>query len=476
MSSIVSASSPGERLKSAGAWFKRLITSSPSRFAIIIFALLILVFTVLLSLPIASANRTVTPLADALFTAVSTICVTGLSTVDMATHWSPFGHVVVFVGVNIGALGVLTLASLMGMLISKRLGLRAKLMAAGDTNPLRAHGGPVNESQTVRLGEVGQLLTTVALSTLIIEGVLAVLLYPALVAAGVDAVTALWEAPYFAAMAFTNTGFAPNAGGVAVFADDYLVLTLLMAGVFLGSIGFPVIYSLAKHVWHVKRWSLHTKLTLVTTVLLFVLGAAVFLILEYNNPRTFGSMDAADTTFQAFFLSAMTRSGGFSVIDIADLNGSSQLVATMLMFVGGGSASTAGGIKVTTLAVLAIAVWSEAKGRQAVEVFGRRIPSDVQRVALSVVAWGATIVALSTIVISQITKADLSHVLFDVVSAFATVGLSSGLTAELPDSGAYVLAATIFMGRVGTVTLAAAVAATSRSQLYSLPVERPIVG
>ena len=476
MSSIVSASSPGERLKSAGAWVKRLITSSPSRFAIVIFALLILVFTVLLSLPIASASHTVTPLADALFTAVSTICVTGLATFDMATYWSPFGHVLIFVGVNIGALGVLTLASLMGMLISKRLGLRAKLMAAGDTNPLRAHGGPVNESQTVRLGEVGQLLTTVALSTLIIEGVLAVLLYPALVMSGVDAVAALWEAPYFAAMAFTNTGFAPNEGGVAVFADDYLVLTLLMAGVFLGSIGFPVIYTLAKHVWHVKRWSLHTKLTLVTTVLLFVLGAAVFLILEYNNPRTFGSMDAADTTFQAFFLSAMTRSGGFSVIDIDDLNGSSQLVASMLMFVGGGSASTAGGIKVTTLAVLAIAVWSEAKGRQSVEVFGRRIPSDVQRVALSVVAWGATIVALSTIVISQITKADLSHVLFDVVSAFATVGLSSGLTAELPDSGAYVLAATIFMGRVGTVTLAAAVAATSRSQLYSLPVERPIVG
>jgi trk system potassium uptake protein TrkH len=148
----------------------------------------------------------------------------------------------------------------------------------------------------------------------------------------------------------------------------------------------------------------------------------------------------------------------------------------MLMFVGGGSASTAGGIKVTTLAVLAIAVWSEARGRQSVEVFGRRIPSDVQRVALSVVAWGATIVALSTIIIAQITKADISHVLFDVISAFGTVGLSTGLTAELPDSASYVLATTIFMGRVGTVTLAAAVAATSRSQYYSLPVERPIVG
>ncbi|HWS51797.1 MAG TPA: potassium transporter TrkG [Microbacterium sp.] len=476
MSTIVSASSPAERLKRVTTWLKHLVTSSPSRFAIVIFALLILVFTVLLSLPLASASGTVTRLSDALFTAVSTICVTGLATLDMAEHWSPFGHAVIFVGVNIGGMGVLTLASLMGLAISKRLGLRAKLIAAGDTNPLRAHGGVVNESQTVRLGEVGQLLTTVALSTLVIEGTLAVLLYPGLLMAGIHPVTALWEAPYYAAMAFTNTGFTPNAGGVTVFADDYFVLTLLMIGVFLGSIGFPVIYTLAKHVWHVRKWSLHSKLTLITTGLLFVLGAAVFLILEYDNPKTFGSMDAVDTTFQAFFLSAMTRSGGFSVVDIGELNGSSLVAGSMLMFVGGGSASTAGGIKVTTLAVLAIAVWSEAKGRQSVEAFGRRIPSDVQRVALSVVAWGATIVALSTIIIAQITKAPIAEVLFDVISAFGTVGLSTGLTENLPDSASYVLAATIFMGRIGTVTLAAAVAATSRSQYYSLPVERPIVG
>lgn len=476
MSGMTSASAPRRGVHRVVRHIKHVVTSSPSRFAIAIFAALILLFTGLLSLPIASASRTITPLSDALFTAVSTICVTGLSTVDMSTHWSGFGQVIIFIGVNIGGLGVLTLASLLGMVISRRLGLSAKLLAAGDTNPLRAHGGPVNESQTVRLGEVGQLLTTVALSALIIEASLAVLLYPALVMAGVDPFAALWEAPYFAAMSFTNTGFAPNAGGVAVFGDDYLVLILLMAGVFLGSIGFPVIYSLAKHVWHVKRWSLHTKLTLVTTVLLFFIGAGVFLLLEFDNPATFGSMDATETTMHAFFLSSMTRSGGFNVIDMADLNGSSMLVASMLMFVGGGSASTAGGIKVTTLAVLAIAVWSEAKGRPSVEAFGRRIPSDVQRVALSVVAWAATIVALSTIIITQITKYPVVDVLFDVISAFGTVGLTSGVTGELPTSASYVLAATIFMGRVGTVTLAAAVAATSRSQLYSLPVERPIVG
>lgn len=470
--------SPSSRRRGRDAWhfFRRIVTSSPSRFAILIFAGLILLFTALFSLPIASASGTVTHLSDALFTAVSTICVTGLATVDMATHWSPFGHVLVFLGVNIGGMGVLTLASVLGMVISKKLGLRAKLLAAGDSNPLRAHGGVVNEGQTVRLGEVGQLLTTVAMSLIFIELVVAVALYPGLVMAGIPPLAALWEAPYYSAMAFTNTGFAPNATGVLEFVDDYFVLSVLMVGAFLGSIGFPVIYTLAKHHFHVKRWSLHTKLTLITTTILLVAGAAVFIILEFDNPRTFGSMDAGDTTFQSFFLSTMTRSGGFSVIDISDLNGSSKLAISMLMFVGGGSASTAGGIKVTTLAVLAIAVWSEARGRQSVQAFGRRIPSDVQRVALSVVAWGATIVALSTIIITQITKASTEDVLFDVISAFGTVGLTTGLTESLPDPAVYVMALTIFMGRVGTVTLAAAVAATTRTQLYSLPVERPIVG
>jgi len=457
-------------------FFRDLTQRSPARFAILIFLSLILVFTGLFSLPVAAANGQVTPFADAFFTAVSTICVTGLATVDMATHWSPFGHVLVFVGVQIGALGVLTLASILGLVISRRLGLRAKLIAASDSNPLRTHGGPVNEGQTVQLGQIGSLLATVALSTLVIETIIAILLYPGLIVAGVPWDVALWEAPFYAAMSFTNTGFTPNAEGLAPFRHDYFFLTVLMAGVFLGSIGFPVIYTLLRQRWRVRRWSLHAKLTVITTVGLFFLGGVVFLVLEYDNLLTLGTNDAWDTTFQAFFLSAMTRSGGFAILDIGQLNQSSLLVACMLMFVGGGSASTAGGIKVTTLAIIALAVISEAKGRASNQVFGRRIPSDVLRVALSVVAWGSTIVALSTIIITQITKADLGDVLFDVISGFATVGLSTGLTETLPDPAVYVLAITIVMGRVGTVTLAAAVAATSRSQLYSLPVERPIVG
>ncbi|WP_424922869.1 TrkH family potassium uptake protein [Agromyces protaetiae] len=453
-----------------------LARHSPSRFAILIFAGLVLVFTLLFSLPIARAGDTATPLHDALFTAVSVICVTGLATVDMATYWSPFGNALVFIGVNIGGVGVLTLATTLGLVISRRLGLRAKLMAASDTNPSRLHAGPVSERQAVRLGEVGGLLATVAISALVIEGAIALLLLPSMFAAGYDPLHSIWYAFYYSAMAFTNTGFNPNPGGLDPFQHDYWMQSLLLAGVFLGSLGFPVIFALARGWRHPHRWSVHVKLTLTTTIILFFLGALVFLVLEYNNPETYGKLDAGGTVFQSFFISGMTRSGGFATIDMHALNGSSQLVASMLMFVGGGSASTAGGIKVTTLAVLFLAAFAEARGQQSMEAFGRRIPRDILRLSVSVVLWGATIVAVASVLILQITKAPFENVLFDVISAFATCGLSTGLTASLPPEGVYIMSATMFMGRVGTVTLAAALAASQRRQLFKRPEERPIVG
>ncbi|MFF2273514.1 TrkH family potassium uptake protein [Agromyces sp. NPDC058136] len=453
-----------------------LVKSSPSRFAILVFAALIMLFTLLFSLPIASADGRITPLHDALFTAVSVICVTGLATVDMATYWSPFGHGLVYLGVNIGGVGVLTLATTLGFVISRRLGLRAKLMAASDTNPSRIHVGPVAERQAVRLGEVGGLLFTVAISALVIEAAIAIGLMPSMLAAGYDVGHSIWYSLYYSAMAFTNTGFSPNPGGLLPFEHDYWMQSLLMIGVFLGSLGFPVIFALSRAWRQPRKWSVHVKLTLTTTVILFVAGAAMFLLLEHANPKTYGHLDAGPTIFQSFFMSAMTRSGGFATIDMHDLYGSSQLVSSMLMFIGGGSASTAGGIKVTTLAVLFLAAFAEARGAPSMEAFGRRIPRDMLRLSVSVVLWGSTIVAGASIAILQITKAPFENVLFDVISAFATCGLSTGLTAELPPEGVYVMAATMFMGRVGTVTLAAALAASQRRQLFKRPEERPIVG
>ena len=453
-----------------------LARHSPARFAILVFTALILVWTLLLSLPISSHARSGTPLADALFTAVSVICVTGLSTVDMATHWSGFGNALIFIGVNIGGVGVLTLASILGLVVSRRLSLRARLMAASDSNASRIQAGPVNEGQAVRLGEVGNLLATVAFSALAIELIAAVILFPRMLAHGYDLGHAVWYSFYYAAMAFTNTGFTPNAAGLTPFVHDYLFLGALMFAVIAGAIGFPVIFALVRLWRQPRRWSVHVKLTLFTFAVLLVAGTIMYIWLEFDNPRTFGDQNAFDTVFQSFFMSVMTRSGGFSTIDISDLHSSSLLVTDMLMFIGGGSASTAGGIKVTTLAVLFLAAFAEARGRTSMEAFGRRIPRDILRLAVSVVLWGATTVAVSSILLLHITKQSLDIVLFDVISAFATCGLSTGLTQDLPDSGVYVLAATMFMGRVGTVTLAAALAASTSRQLFRRPEERPIVG
>jgi Trk-type K+ transport system membrane component len=249
-----------------------------------------------------------------------------------------------------------------------------------------------------------------------------------------------------------------------------------MIGVFAGAIGFPVIFVLSRNLRRPRRWSLHVKLTILTSFLLLFGGAIAYLILEFNNPRTMADMDAGQRVLQSFFISSMARSGGFATLDMSQLDGSSLLVTDMLMFIGGGSASTAGGIKVTTLAILFLAAFAEARGATEMEAFDRRIPSDVLRLGVSVVLWGATLVAGATIVLLLMTDEPLDYVLFDVISAFATCGLTSGFTQSSSDAAQYVLAATMFFGRIGTVTLAAALAASQRRQLFRKSEERPIVG
>ncbi len=466
--------------RSSKSWIDALVHSSPPRFAILIFSGLILIWTALLSLPIASRSGEVTPLADALFTAVSAICVTGLSTVDMAAHWSLFGELVILAGLQIGGIGVLTLASILGLTVTRRLGLRQRLLAAGDTNPLRMSKG-ASESQAVGLGDIGGLLGSVAISVLVIEAALTILIAPRLMLDGYSLLRSLWDGFYLAASAFTNTGFVPLPGGLDPYATDFYLLSVLAVGVFLGSIGFPVIFALYRYItgggWRAhKRLGLHAKLTLTTTLIFVVFGWLLIALLEFNNPDTFGSQNLGQTLFSSGYMSVMTRSGGLGIIDPLDMNSSTMLVMDMLMFVGGGSASTAGGIKVTTIAVLFLAAYAEARGYQEMQAFGRSIPNEVLRLAISVLIWGATIVLISSTIIMQLTKVSLDVALFEVISAFGTCGLSTGLSAELPDAGKYTLIATMWLGRVGTVTMAAAVAATSRTRLYKHPEERPIVG
>jgi Trk-type K+ transport system membrane component len=448
--------------------------ATPARFALLVFAGLTAVFAILFSLPAATTSGRAAPLVDAIFTAVSVICVTGLSTVDMATFWSPLGHVFIFVGVEIGGIGVLTLASILGLIISRKLGLRQKLLAAGDANPLNLRKGVRADAQALQLGETGGLILTVAVSVLVIELAAAALLFPRMLLQGADPWTAAWQSVYTSAMAFTNTGFLPSSAGLGPYAHDAWFLIVLMLAVGLGAIGFPVIHTLARNPWRPRTWSLHVKLTITTFLLLLVGGAVFFIALQWDGAQA--GMDPGQRILQSFFQSSMARSGGFSTVDYGHLDGASLFVTDMLMFVGGGSASTAGGIKVTTLAILFLGAFAEARGVDDMEAYRRRIPSDVMRLAVSVVLWGATTVAAATITLLVITGDRLDYVLFDVISAFATCGLSTGFTASASEPAQYVLAATMFLGRIGTVTLAAALAASTRRQLFRRPEERPIVG
>lgn len=452
------------------------ISRSPARFALTVFSSLIIVFSFLLSLPLAAASGEWTNPVTAFFTAVSVVCVTGLAVVNMAEHWSLVGEIIIFIGVQIGALGVLTLASSLGLIFAGKLGLKAKLRAASDSNPMRIRSGPVSESQEIRLSDVGGLLLTITVSTLIIEVVIAALLLPRFLSYGLDALEAIWHSAFYAAMSFTNTGFTPNAEGLGAYNGDAWIMILLSLAVILGSLGFPVIFAFIRHFRKPKHWSLHVKLTVTVTAILLFGGTALFLMLELGNAATFGTAEPGDMLLQAFFLSSMTRSGGFSTIDIEQLTGASRLAANMWMFIGGGSASTAGGIKVTTLAILFLAVVAEAKGKKDIEAFDRRIPHDVLRIAVSVLFLSATTICATVILLLALGQGSLDDVLFDTISAFGTVGLSTGYTAAASEIEQIILALTMVIGRIGTITLSVALLSSSRIQRFRRPEERPIIG
>ncbi len=441
----------------------RVANSSPARLTLIVFALVILLFTALLSLPISASDGKVTPFHDALFTAVSAVCVTGLTTVSTALHWTFFGQLVILIAIFVGGLGILTLASLMALTVSKRLGVRGKLIAQEAMN-------------ASRLGEVGTLLRIVITTSVCIEIALALMLAPRFMLLGESFPQALWHAVFYSISAFNNAGFTPHSDGVVPYENDLWVLVPLMLGGFIGSLGFPVLMVLLSTGFRVKRWNLHTKLTVQVSLILLAAGAILWGFMEWSNPATIGNMGTGDKITHSIFASVMTRSLGFNIVDMNSMNSSTMLLSDALMFAGGGSASTAGGIKVTTLAVMFLAIVAEARGDNDVKIYGRTIPQGTLRVAISVIMMGATLVMVATGALLAISGQNLDRVLFEAISAFATVGLSTGLSAQLPPAGVYVLSILMFAGRVGSITLASALALRQRRQLFHYPEERPIIG
>ena len=457
----------GRRMLALRGWVDKAAREYPARLAMTVFAAVITLIWLLLLPPWATTSGRGASIVDALFTATSAVCVTGLVVHDTATYWSEYGHVVILVGIKVGGLGVMTLASLLGLAVSRRLGLTQKLLTASET-------------KTERLGEVGALLRTIIITATSIELCIALLLFPRFIALGDPAGMAAWHALFYGVSSFNNAGFVPTADGLLPFASDWFVLVPIALGVFIGSLGFPVILNIITHRRRRHHWirslSLHTKLTVTTSLALFVGGALLIGALEWSNPATFGAQDGATRVLSSIVASVMPRSGGFSSVDTSQMYQESWLATDALMFVGGGSASTAGGIKVTTLAVMLLAILSEARGDKDTDAFGRRIPRDTLRLSIAVVFMGATAVLITCLALLRLTPYSLSEVLFEAISAYATVGLSTGITPHLPDAALYWLSGLMFVGRVGVISLLGALALRDRRRIVRFPEERPIIG
>lgn len=327
-----------------------------------------------------------------------------------------------------------------------------------------------------RLGEVGSVLRTVAVTSIVIEGTIALVLIPRFLLLGESLGQGVWHGIFYAVSSFNNAGFTPHSDGIVPYGHDLWILIPISLGVVIGSVGFPVILVLQQNLVVFSRWNLNAKLTVIGTLVLFVAGSFAWGALEWNNNKTIGELSVADKVLNATFASIMTRSGGFNLVDMNDITPVTALLTDLLMFIGGGSASTAGGIKITTITVVFLAILAEARGDQFVVAFGRTIPDTVLRIAISVIMMSATFVFIGTAAIMLMSGASLQRSLFEVISAYATCGLSTGLSAELPNSGVYLLSVLMLIGRVGTITVATGLAMRSRRRLYKFPEERPIIG
>lgn len=453
---------PGSRLPRR--LLHRLRRPHPAQVVLFGFGVAAVAGALLLMLPFAKAGAGGATPVEAVFTAFSAISVTGHIIVDTPTYWSPFGLVVILALIQLGGFGVMTFASVVGLVVVRRLSLSSRLSTAA-------------EAKSLGLDDIGRLVVGVVRISLVIEAAAALVLTVRFATGyGYGWHEAAWLGLFHGVSAFNNAGFSLFSDSIIGFAADPVVSLTICAAVILGGLGFPVIMQLRKHLRSPRRWSMNTRIVLAATPVLLVLGTVYITVIEWDNPATLGALDPGARILAGFFHSVQTRTAGFNSVDIGAMHESTWLGMDVLMLIGGGPAGTAGGIKVTTFAVLFFILLAEVRGDGVVNVFGKRLSRAVHRQAIAVVLVSLGVVVVSTGAIMLLSDLGLGRVLFEVISAFSTVGLSTGITADLPAAAQLLLAALMFLGRLGPITFATALALRERTILYQLPKERPIIG
>ncbi len=425
-----------------------LVKIKPNQIILIGFFLVILAGAILLTLPIASQDGRSIGFVDALFTATSATCVTGLVVVDTYSHWTMFGKVVILLLIQTGGLGFMTVATMLSFALRRTITMRERLLMVESLN---------NES----LQGIVRLVRHILIGTFLFEGTGAVILALRFIPD-----FGLWggitKGIFHSVSSFCNAGFdlmgeREPFSSLTTYSGDWVVNLTIMALIVIGGLGFMVWEDILQN----RRWRnfrLHTKLVLVMTMLLIVGGAFAIGVLEWNNPKTLVDASASEKILIPLFQSVTSRTAGYNTVDLTSMRSASLMVIIILMFIGGSSGSTAGGVKTTTIGVLLLTCLAVIRGHSGVNVFGRQIKRQVILRVLVILVISIVLVIVGTMLVLVLDEKDFLATLFEVVSAFGTVGLTMSLTPQLSDASLVILSAIMYLGRVGVMTAAFAIA------------------
>ncbi|MGB9867897.1 MAG: TrkH family potassium uptake protein [Bacillota bacterium] len=438
-----------------------VIKMPPAKLLTLSFAALILAGSLLLWMPWASRDAG-TSYVDALFTATSAVCVTGLTVVNTAAHWSIIGKVIILLLIQAGGLGVMTMATLVALIVGKRISLRERILIQEALGQFTIAG-------------VVRLTRYILLVTVIIEGFGALLLTVRF-AGSMPLIKAAWYGVFHAVSAFCNAGFDIFGDSFVRFVSDPLVNLVVTGLIVTGGIGFTVIVEAYRFLVAKERLSFHARLVLKVTAILILSGTVLIWLLERSNPNTLARLPLPSQVLASYFQSVTARTAGFNTIDIGALRPATAIIIMCLMFIGASPGGTGGGIKTSTAAVVVAAMYATASGRNDVEMLERRIPQPLVMRALCLAALSLCLVVSTTTMLSVVQTESTLPVAFEAVSAFGTVGLSMGVTPKLTTVGKLLIIITMFAGRVGPLTLAMAVLAEQNHAGVKHPEEKILVG
>ena len=433
------------------------------------FALLILVGTIILCLPISSSSGRFTSPIDAAFTAVSASCVTGLITVDTATHWNTFGQIVILVMIQIGGIGFMTTAVLLSLIFKKAMTPKDRMLVANSYN--------LNSYDSI-----SELVKRIIVGTLSIEGAGAALLAIRFIP-DFGVAEGIYKSIFHSVSAFCNAGFdiigtEPDITSLSHYATDPLVNITLALLIILGGIGFLVWSDIINFASKKRKLSVYSRFVIIVTLLLLVSSTLLTAIMEWNNPATIGEFSPPQKILSSFFLATSWRTAGFSMVENGLLNESTQYLGMLLMFIGGASGSTAGGVKVATFGIVIFAVWCVAVGKKKTVMFGRTVSDNAFVRATAVIVVQIIAALLGVILLNVFNDFSMTDILYEVISAVSTVGLTLGITPALSALSKLVIMLLMYFGRVGilTVTYAVMKSQSSKEEHISYPDANMLIG